>query len=91
MFLAMPAAPTAPTTRSDFEILLNNAFSLRGSKQHALDRGITHEALIRYADGAVFDDEERRFLESVISRNDWSRNVVVERVKSKRKKLRSAA
>lgn len=91
MILAMPAAPSAPTTRSQFETLLTNAFSLRGSKQHALDCGVTQEALIRYADGAVFDDGERAHIESVVSRNEWSRKIVVERVKSKRKKLRSAA
>lgn len=91
MILAMPAAPAAPTTRSQFETLVSNASQLRGCKQHALDHGVTEEALIRYADGAVFDDGERAFLERFISRNDWSRRVVVERVKSKRKKLRSAA
>jgi hypothetical protein len=85
---AIPAAFAAPktTTPTDFDNLLMDAMKLRGSRNHALDLGVTQEALFRYADGAVFDEGERQAIEHVVARCEWSRSLVVERVKSRRKK-----
>jgi hypothetical protein len=89
--IAIPtAAPAAPSKKTSspftFETLLTHATRLMGSKSYALDLGITEEALVQYADGAVFDEGECAFIESVIAKNEWSRRIVVSRVKGKRKK-----
>lgn len=93
MFLALQTPP--PAKHTSFETLLLDAMQSgsRDARGYALDFGIDETALIRYADGAVCDGEERRAIEHVICRNRWSRDFVVSHVKRKRKlkKSRNAA
>ena len=80
-----------PAKTQTFETLLISAMGsgLRDARGYALDFGVDETALIRYADGAVCDGEERRTIEHVVSRNRWSRDFVVNHVKRKRHNERS--
>jgi len=71
---------------SAFETFLTTTMQggLRRSRSYALDHGVDESALVQYVNGAVCD-EERRFIESIIVRNEWSRTYVVDLVKSRRK------
>ncbi len=88
MLLALPAGPAATSTPAHFETLLETAMRSdpRNTRDYALDFGVDEKALIRYADGAICDEGERRSIERVVSRNRWSQNFIVERVKQKRKR-----
>lgn len=88
MILATPAPTMSP---SQFNTLVAAAHAELDSKDYALDLGVTQEALFRYADGAVFDEEERGFLTGMIAKNKWCMSVVVNRVKRRRLNRRSAA
>jgi len=85
----MIAAPlsASPCAAHDFETFLTTAIRQGRASEtrgYALDHGVDETALVRYANGAVCD-EERRDIEAVVSRNRWSREYVVDLVKSKRK------
>lgn len=84
MISATPAAPSpAPRT---FETLLETAMRCdpTAKRGYALDHGVNEPALVRYTNGAV-GDEERRVIEHVVARNQWSRDYIVDLVKSRRK------
>ena len=80
-------APTSGANPTEFvnliDSLLPEVIRLRGSRDYALNRGVDEKALERYATGAC-SLYEREEIESVIAKNKWSRDYVVQYVKSRR-------
>jgi len=89
MIFAPHAASSAPSSKTRFETLLTASLGTSGTRDHALDMGIDEPALIRYANGAV-SVYRRQEIQNVILNNRWSREYVVDYVKSKRKKQAAA-
>lgn len=84
---ATSVAPTAavsqiPPKVESFPTLLNLAMITRDTREHALHLGIDETALIRYADGAVCD-EEHRFLTGILAKNRWALDFVVNHIKQR--------
>lgn len=80
-------APTSGANPTGFVNLIGDILpevaKFRGSRDYALDRGVDEKALERYATGAC-SLYEREEIESVIARNKWSLDYVVQYVKSRR-------
>jgi hypothetical protein len=85
MIFAPHAASSAPSSTPSFEALLTASLGVCETRDYALDLGIDETALIRYANGAV-SMYRRREIQHVLLRNSWSRDYVVDYVKSKRVK-----
>lgn len=79
------AASPAPTTRVSFPELLNLAMTARDTRDHALDFGVDETALIRFADGAVCDEEHRK-ITGVLAKNNWALSFVSNYLKQKRRR-----
>ena len=83
----MITAPRAasPAASHTFETLLETAMKCdpTATRGYALDHGVDEPALVRYTNGAV-GDEERQSIEFVVARNRWSREYIVDLVKSRR-------
>lgn len=87
--ITAPAASAAPTANPTFSSLVASAATRLDSRDYAVDLGLDEPTLLRYANGVV-SMYERRCIEHVLVRNSWSRQFVVDLVKSRRRK-RSAA
>lgn len=88
MILTAPAATASPT---NFDSLIRQAVSLRGShgEERALDMGVEETALLRYVSGAV-STYERGFINALAASNDWVLKQIVRLTKQKRRQRRVA-
>ena len=90
MLTATPAAAAATSVTFPELVTESIASGVRDARTYALDFGVDEEALVRYANRALCD-EERQSIQRIIARNKWAREFVVNHVKRKRKKNRVAA
>jgi len=77
------ATPSQPAAHKSFEMLLSDALTRGRTETFALDHGVDHEALIRYANGAV-SVYERAQINYVLARCERSRRTVVDLVRERR-------
>lgn len=82
MIMATPHSRTAPS----FAELLTRSRRYSNTRGSALDHGFNEQALLRYANGAVSDDE-RKHAEQIVLRNDWSCQFVVRHIKHRRERV----
>jgi hypothetical protein len=61
--------------------------TVRDTRDHALSLGVDETALIRYADGAVCD-EERHVLTGVLAKNRWALQYVSNYIKQRNERGR---
>lgn len=83
--VAASAAPTSPTSSVSFPELLHLAQTARDTRDYALNLGIDESALVRYADGAVCD-EEHRIITGVLAKNRWSLDFLKSYLDQKRRR-----
>lgn len=79
-------APTSPSTSVSFLGLLSLAYKTRGARSYHTNFEANRTALIRFADGAVCDEGERRDTERLIAQHDWALKFVADRIKQRRRK-----
>jgi hypothetical protein len=80
---APSATPVAPSSPVSFETLLNLAFTTRDTRDYAEQHGVDETALVRFADGAVCDEEHRR-ITAVLAKNAWSLSFLSNLLKRRR-------
>ena len=81
--LAHPGASQSALNGSFESYVSLAAMTPRGTRDQALDYGIDETALLQYASGAV-SVYERRFIQSVLVRNEWAMKFVVDAIKRRR-------
>lgn len=88
MQAATPLRRAAPTTEDFVNLFTHDPRSMR---TYALDHGVNEQALVRYTNGALSDDERETVI-GMVARCKWAHEFVVALVKQRRRhKKRDAA
>jgi len=83
----LTSAPNNPSPRNQFELFLEQSHSklieIRGTRDYALNLGLTEEALERYTSGAcsLYEQDD---IERSLTKSRWATDYVINLVKSRR-------